>query len=161
MLIETYRLREFFATSQRWAHTEVIIVSSQQLEYKDPPQLHLFQIQAGSNRPKETLPLAIEYAKALRPIVVKDFRHALPTGLGSLLSNHLVEIHKTYLATGQTLVEKTARRYTDLTTWGEANSAKVLAEEDEISIRTMHSRLMNARKKGLLESPGTGFRFNN
>jgi len=157
-MIDKYRLREFFATRQRWLEMEVVIVSSQQNDPQTPPNLLSFHLQASSKRPKEVLPLSIENAKALKRIEVPSFRHRLPSDLGSLLSNHLLELHKIYLKPGETLVEDAAQRYLDLVAWGEPNSAKVLAEAEEISIRTMHSRLMNARKKGILESPGSGFR---
>jgi len=157
-MIDKYRLREFFATRQRWLEMEVVIVSSQQNDPQTPPNLLSFHLQASSKRPKEVLPLSIENAKALKRIEVPSFRHRLPSDLGSLLSNHLLELHKIYLKPGETLVEDAAQRYLDLVAWGEPNSAKVLAEAEEISIRTMHSRLMNARKKGILDSPGSGFR---
>ena len=159
-MIDKYRLREFFATRQRWVDMEVVIVSSQHNDNQTPPNLLSFHLQASSKRPKEVLPLSIENAKALKPIDVASFRRHLPSHLGSLLSNHLLELHKTYLKPQETLVEDASKRYLDLVAWGEPNSAKVLAEAEGISIRTMHSRLMNARKKGLLESPGSGFRFN-
>jgi predicted HTH transcriptional regulator len=89
-----------------------------------------------------------------------SFRQEVSSELGSLLSNHIIELQKTYLSPKETLVEDAAKRYLDLIAWGEPNSAKVLAEAEGISIRTIHSRLMNARKKGILESPGSGFRFN-
>jgi hypothetical protein len=160
MLIDKYRVREFFGTRHKWADLEVIIVSSQQVEYKKPPQLLLFQIQAASKRSKDVLPNAIEQAKSLKPIEVMSFRQEVSSELGSLLSNHIIELQKTYLSPKETLVEDAAKRYLDLVSWGEPNSAKVLAEAEGISIRTIHSRLMNARKKGILESPGSGFRFN-
>jgi len=159
-MIDKYRLREFFATRQRWLEMEVVIVSSQQNDYETPPNLLTFLLQASSKRPKEVLPLSIENAKALKSIDVPSFRHQLSSDLGSLLSNHLLEIHKTFLLPQETLVEDAAKRYLDLVAWGEPNSAKVLAEAEGIPIRTMHSRLMNARKKGILKSPGSGFRFN-
>ena len=159
MLIDRYRVREFFGTRHKWVNREVIIVSAQQMEYKKPPKLLIFQVQAGSKRPKDVLPSAIESAKSLMPIEVVDFRHEIPTELGNMLSNHLVELQKTYLSPQETLVETAAKRYMDLVAWGEPNSAKVMAEYEGISSRTMHSRLMNARKKGFLESPGSGFRF--
>ena len=159
-MLDRYRLREFFATRQKWMEVELTIVSAQQNEYQRPPELLLFNFQAPSERPKEVLPQSVEKAKSLRPINVATFRHNLPSELGSLISNHLLELHKVYLTPQETLVEDAAKRYQDLVAWGEPNSAKVLAESAGISIRTMHSRLMNARKKGLLESPGTGFRFN-
>ena len=140
---------------------EVIIVSAQQMEYKKPPKLLMFQVQAGSKRPKDVLPSAIEYAKTLIPIEVVDFRRKIPTELGNMLSNHLIELQKTYLSPQDTLVETAAKKYLDLVSWGEPNSAKVMSEAEGISIRTMHSRLMNARKKGILESPGAGFRLIN
>ena len=159
MLIDKFRVREFFGTRQKWEEMELIIVSSQQSEYRRPPQLLLFQVQGGSKRPKDALPNAVELSKPLKPIVVANFRQEMPTELGNMLSNHLVELQKTYLSPKETLVEDAARKYLDLVSWGEPNSAKVLAEAEGIPIRTMHSRLMNARKKGFLESPGSGFRY--
>lgn len=138
----------------------MIIVSAQQMDYQSPPALLLFQLQAPSRRPKEALSLAVGYSKSLKPIEVVRLRHDLPSSLGSLLSNHLIEIHKVYTTPQKTLVETAAKSHADLVAWGEPSAAKVLAEAEGISIRTMHSRLMNARKKGLLDSPGTGFRFN-
>jgi hypothetical protein len=161
MLIDKYRVREFFGTRHKWIDMEVIIVSAQQMEYKKPPKLLMFQVQAGSKRPKDVLPSAIEYAKTLIPIEVVDFRRKIPTELGNMLSNHLIELQKTYLSPQDTLVETAAKKYLDLVSWGEPNSAKVMSEAEGISIRTMHSRLMNARKKGILESPGAGFRLIN
>ena len=158
MLIDKYRVREFFGTRHKWVDREVIIVSAQQMDYKKPPKLLMFQIQAGTKRPKEVLPSAIEYSKTLIPINVVDFRREISTELGNMLSNHLIELQKTYLSPQETLVETAAKKYLDLVSWGEPNSAKVMAEAEGISIRTMHSRLMNARKKGILESPGSGFR---
>lgn len=158
-MLDRYRLREFFATRQKWMEVEVIIVSAQQNEYQRPPDLLLFHLQAPSKRPKVVLSQSVENAKLLKPINVASFRRYLPSDLGSFLSNHLLELHKVFLKPQETLVEDAAKRYQDLVDWGEPNSAKVLAEAEGISIRTMHSRLMNARKKGILESPGSGFRF--
>jgi hypothetical protein len=159
MLIDKFRLREFFGTRQKWGEMELITVSCQQSEYRRPPQLLLFQVHGASKRPKDVLPNAVELSKSLKPIGVIDFRQEMPTELGNMLSNHLVELQKTYLRPKETVVEDAARKYLDLVSWGEPNSAKVLAEAEGIPIRTMHSRLMNARKLGLLESPGAGFRF--
>lgn len=159
MLTDTFLVREFFGTGHKWEEKELIIASSQQSENRRPPQLLLFQVQYGSKRPKDTLSNAVERSKSLKPIAVTDFRQEMPTKLGNMLSNHLVELQKTYLRPKETLVEDAARKYLDLVSWGEPNSAKVLSESEGISIRTMHSRLMNARKKGFLESPGSGFRL--
>jgi DNA-directed RNA polymerase specialized sigma24 family protein len=46
-----------------------------------------------------------------------------------------------------------------LLSWGESAAAKVLAEIEGVSVRTMHSRLRLARDKGLLDSPGSGARL--
>lgn len=159
MLINKYRLREFFGTQHRWNQVEVSIVSCQLTDYKDPPQLRLFQVHAASKRPKEVLPQAIEQARSFLPIDVLSFRGAIPTELGNLLTIHLLELQRIYSTAQVSVVETAAQNYAHLVAWGEPNSAKVLAQAEGISIRTMHSRLMNARKKGILESPGSGFRF--
>jgi hypothetical protein len=159
MLIDKYRLRELFGTRHSWNKLEVSIVSCQQTDYKDPPELRLFQIHSASKRTKEVLPQAIEQARSFLPIKVLSFRGAIPTELGNLLTTHLLELQKIYSMSHESKVETAAQKYADLVAWGEPNSAKVLARAEGISIRTMHSRLMNARKKGLLESPGSGFRF--
>lgn len=159
MLINKYRLREYFGTRHKWNQMEISIVSCQKPDYQDPPQLRLFQIHAASKRPKEVLPQAIEQARFFLPIEVLSFRGAIPTELGNLLTAHLLELQKIYPMSQESKVETAAQNYADLVAWGEPSSAKVLAQAEGISIRTMHSRLMNARKKGFLESPGSGFRF--
>ncbi len=138
---------------------EVSIVSCQQPDYQSPPGLLLFQVHAASKRPKKVLPQAIEQAKYFLPIEILSFRGAIPTELGNFLTTHLLELQKIYLTAQGSVVETAAQKYADLVAWGEPSSAKVLAQAESISIRTMHSRLMNARKLGLLESPGAGFRF--
>lgn len=138
---------------------EVSIVSCQQPDYQSPPGLLLFQVHAASKRPKEVLPQAIEQAKSFLPIEVVSFRGSIPAELGNLLTAHLLELQKIYSKSHESKVETAAQKYADLVAWGEPSSAKVLAQAEGISIRTMHSRLMNARKKGILESPGSGFRF--
>ncbi len=159
MLINKFRLREYFGTRHRWNQMEVSIVSCQQPDYQSPPGLLLFQVHAASKRPKDVLPQVIEQAKSFLPIEVVSFRGAMPTELGNFLTAHLLELQKIYLMSQVSVVETAAKKYADLVAWGEPSSAKVLAQAEGISIRTMHSRLMNARKKGILESPGSGFRF--
>ena len=55
--------------------------------------------------------------------------------------------------------ETLASQYKLLLSWGESAAAKVLAEIEGVSVRTMHSRLRIARDKGLLNSPGSGSRL--
>ena len=55
--------------------------------------------------------------------------------------------------------ETLVSQYKLLLSWGESAAAKVLAEIEGVSVRTMHSRLRLARDKGLLDSPGSGARL--
>ncbi|MFM8448426.1 MAG: hypothetical protein ACKN92_09760 [Candidatus Nanopelagicaceae bacterium] len=153
------RLREILATSYLWNGCQVVMVSSQLSEYQNPPSLLSVQFKASRETRKYSLDESIEQSRRNAPIDVVGFRHQLPSDLGNLFTKHLLEVQKIYLKPKATVVEDTARRYLDLISWGEPNSAKVLAEEGDIPLRTIHSRLMNARKKGLLDSPGIGFRF--
>ena len=55
--------------------------------------------------------------------------------------------------------ETLVSQYKLLISWGESAAAKVLAEIEGVSVRTMHSRLRLARDAGLLGSPGSGARL--
>jgi hypothetical protein len=52
----------------------------------------------------------------------------------------------------------TARVYAELTHWCEPFPAKLIAENEGISVITVRNRLQSARALGLLESPGSGKR---
>ena len=158
-LSDIRRVREILATSYLWNGCQVVLASSQQNDYLSPPTLLSMQFKSKRVTRKYTLEEVIEQVKGFAPIEVASFRHNLPSDLGNIFTKHLLEVQKIYLKPKATVVEDTARRYLDLISWGEPNSAKVLAEVGGVPLRTIHSRLMNARKKGLLDSPGTGFRF--
>ena len=72
---------------------------------------------------------------------------------------HLLQTQKNWHLNARSPLEVTAWRYASLISWGESAAAKVLADEEGIPVRTMHSRLRLAREKGFLDSPGSGARL--
>ena len=156
---EIRRIREILATSYLWNGCQVILISSQQNEYLTPPSLLSVHFKSKRETRKYALEDAIEQARRNAPIDIVSFRHQLPSDLGQIFTRHLLEVQKIYRRARETVVEDTALRYLDLIAWGEPNSAKVISELEMVPIRTIHSRLMNARKRGFIESPGIGFRF--
>ena len=157
--VEILRIREVLATVYLWNETYLVITSRQQLGYLAPPELLSVQSYSSNERIKDLLYGAIEQTRRSKAIEVKEFRHNLPSEIGKFLTSHLSEVQKIYKTRKNTLVEQTASEYQDLIAWGEPNSAKILAMRESKPIKTIHSRLMNARKLGLIDSPGTGFRF--
>ena len=104
---------------------------------------------------EEFLDLVSEYS-VLNPIEV---RASLTVPQKSAMTFHLLQTHKHWPLNARSPLEVTAWRYLSLLAWGESAAAKVLAEEEGISVRTMHSRLRLAREKGFLDSPGSGARL--
>lgn len=58
----------------------------------------------------------------------------------------------------ETITEATARLYFELTQWGETSAASVIAKLEGTSVVTIRNRLHAARRKGLLDKPGSGVR---
>ena len=104
---------------------------------------------------KELLGFVAEYSP-LDPIEV---RSSIPMEQKKAMTWHLLQVlfnrQNNSLSPHDTLVSQ----YKLLISWGESAAAKVLAEVEGISVRTMHSRLRLARDAGLLDSPGSGARL--
>lgn len=75
------------------------------------------------------------------------------------LSLHLLAAQKGQKREFESVIEEIAWRYVELTSWGESSAAKVLAQEYEVSPRTIHTRLRLARERHLISSPGAGARL--
>ena len=104
---------------------------------------------------EDVLDLVSEYSY-LDPIEV---RATLTLPQKKVMTFHLLQTQKNWHLNARSPLEVTAWRYASLISWGESAAAKVLADEEGIPVRTMHSRLRLAREKGFLDSPGSGARL--
>ena len=99
---------------------------------------------------------AVQPPLPLDPI---GLRSNLSSTWGSLLTEHVVLIHK-YLDRDQSdVVSYTAWRYATLTAWGESSAARELSLDMKISVNTIRTRLQLARERGILTAPGAGARL--
>ena len=57
------------------------------------------------------------------------------------------------------VIKDTGEIYKLLVSYGEPAPATILATIENVSVRTIQSRLRLAREKGFLEQPGSGKRF--
>ena len=105
---------------------------------------------------KELLSLVAEYSP-LDPVGV---RSTLPMEQKQAMTWHILQVLLNRPNATLSPHETLASQYKLLLSWGESAAAKVLAEIEGISVRTMHSRLRLARDRGLLDSPGSGSRLN-
>ena len=93
------------------------------------------------------------------PLDPIGLRANLSTSWGSLLTRHLIAIHKHLDRDQSDVVGYTAWRYATLTAWGESAAARELSLEMKISVNTIRTRLQLARERGILSSPGAGARL--
>jgi hypothetical protein len=75
------------------------------------------------------------------------------------LSLHLLHAQNEQKREFESVVEEIAWRYVELISWGESSAAKVLAQQYQLSPRTIHTRLRLARERKLITSPGSGSRL--
>jgi hypothetical protein len=93
------------------------------------------------------------------PLDPIGLRSNLSSTWGSLLTEHVILIHK-YLDRDQSdVVAYTAWRYATLTAWGESAGARELSLDMKISVNTIRTRLQLARERGILTAPGAGARL--
>ena len=93
---------------------------------------------------------------ALDPI---GLRANLSTSWGSLLTEHVLLIHKHLNRDSSDVVGYTAWRYATLTAWGESSAARELSLDMKMSVNTIRTRLQLARERGILTAPGAGARL--
>lgn len=99
-------------------------------------------------------------AKHLSPISPIDARNALAVPDRAFVTQHLLIDQRINGVEFENVVEQAAVQFTQLTNWGEASAAKVLADHEGISVRTFHTRLRLARERKLINKPGSGERLN-
>jgi predicted transcriptional regulator len=99
--------------------------------------------------------LVAEYS----PLNAVEVRAKLSIEQKNAMTWHLLQVQKNFVITHKSAQDELSWRYSSLLTWGESAAAKVIANEDGISVRTVHSRLRLAREKGYLDSPGSGARL--
>jgi hypothetical protein len=149
------RVRDLFATAHLTDDLCVQIVT----KHKSMERIELLTFQVASPRylNRQYLLEVLNKSRELRqtdPILV---RKVVNSRLGTTLSAHILQSQMIFLQENDQAL-RTATRYKQLTYWGEASAAKLIAEWDGISVRTVHDRLFQARKRGLLAYPGTGKR---
>ena len=78
---------------------------------------------------------------------------------GSIMTEHVISIHKHLDRDQSDVVAYTAWRYATLTAWGESAAARELSLDMKISVNTIRTRLQLARERGILTAPGAGARL--
>jgi hypothetical protein len=78
----------------------------------------------------------------------------------TLLTGHVMGLRKygKLTAESEDVVVSTALRFYELLRWGETSPAFVIANMDDVPLQTIHSRIRLAKKRGILQSPGTPVR---
>ena len=91
----------------------------------------------------------------------KLFESAGKTSKWRAVSDEAIESYWSPLATDSGGVTKlTVKIYQELIAWGEASSPSLISVLMNTGPRTVHTRLQEARKLGILPKPGTGARKN-
>lgn len=104
---------------------------------------------------KELIDLVAEYS----PLDAVVVRSTLPLKQKDAMTWHLIQVLHNRSGGSLSPHDTLVSQYKLLISWGESGAAKLLAEIEGVSVRTMHSRLRLARDKGLLDSPGSGSRL--
>ena len=104
---------------------------------------------------EELIDLVSEYS----PLDAVAVRSTLPLEQKKAMTWHLIQVLHNRSGASLSPHDTLVSQYKLLISWGESGAAKVLAEIEGVSVRTMHSRLRLARDRGLLDSPGSGARL--
>lgn len=150
------RVRDLFATAHLIDDLCVQIVT----RHKSMEKIELLTFQVASPRylNRQFLLEVLSKSRELRQTDPNLLRKAVNSNLRTTLSAHILQSQVIFLQeTDQVL--RTAIRFQQLSSGGEASAAKLIAEWDGISVRTVHDRLFQARKRGLQAYPGPGKRI--
>lgn len=101
----------------------------------------------------------IDVVAEFSPLDAIEVRSTLSMEQKKAMTWHLLQILYNSSASTLSPHETLVSQYKLLLSWGESAAAKVLANIEGVSVRTMHSRLRLARERGLLDSPGSGARL--
>ena len=93
------------------------------------------------------------------PLDPIGLRRNLSSTWGSIMTQHVISIHKHLDRDQSDVVAYTAWRYATLTAWGESAAARELSLDMKFSVNTIRTRLQLARERGILTSPGAGARL--
>jgi hypothetical protein len=104
---------------------------------------------------EDLIDLVAEYS----PLDAAEVRSRLTLEEKQAMTWHLIQVLHNRIGASLSPRETLVSQYKLLLSWGESAAAKVLAELEGVSVRTMHSRLRLARDRGLLDSPGSGSRL--
>ena len=94
-----------------------------------------------------------------QPIEAASLRRELSSGLGQIMTEHLMKVLDSLEKDPSDVVTYTAWKYRNLISWGEASAARELALDMKLPVHTVHNRLRIARDRGILPSPGPGSRL--
>jgi len=156
-MLTLHRLRSHFLSVQQTSSFEIVIVS-RHLDASSQGELLLFSQEQHSRKRKFNPATHFDLVRSNEAINVAKLRNELPYTLTISLSRHLLHVLDAISPIQTSNVEKTIWQYSHLQQWGEPNSAKLIAEHAGISVRTVHSRLFQARQGGEIANPGKGQR---
>jgi hypothetical protein len=124
-------------------------------------QIHLMLIQniEVKSRPTAYLKFLLASPKHYLPLDGISMRANISSAWGSLMTKHMMAVHRQLNRDSSDVVAYTAWRYSTLTAWGEASAARELALDLKVPVATIHNRLRLARERGILSSPGAGARL--
>lgn len=148
---------EFFASAWDIPHGYLVIISSHPAR-TFPVLLHV-GLWSPKIPPNTFLRKLLEESKGLNPLDPTQVRSSLKSSEREAISLHLLAAQNERRRKFESVIAEIAWRYVELTNWGEASAAKVLANEYKIPTRTMHTRLRLARDRKLISSPGVGSRL--
>ena len=150
------RVRDLFGTAHLVDNLCVQIVT----RHKSMEKIELLTFQVASPRylNRQFLLEVLNKSRELRQTDPILLRKSMNSRLRATLSTHILQSQMIFLEeTDQAF--RTAIRFQQLSSGGEASAAKLIAEWDGISVRTVHDRLFQARKRGLQAYPGPGKRI--
>jgi hypothetical protein len=129
------------------------------LVVKERIDLVLFEQVEPKGKLQSFLRSRINDAKSLLPLDALALRSNVTTEWGSLMTAHVMCLHRETSFDEKNIIAHTAWRYATLTAWGEPSAVRELAIDFDVSINTIRNRLQLARERGILPSPGQGARF--
>ena len=147
---------DFTASASETEAGYLLLLSKTQ---RDQIDLFGFELVEISGRVPTYLRRRLSQTQTPLPLDPIGLRSNLSSTWGSLLTEHVILIHK-YLDRDQSdVVAYTAWRYATLTAWGESAAARELSLDMKISVNTIRTRLQLARERGILTAPGAGARL--
>jgi hypothetical protein len=147
---------DFAASASETEAGYLLLLSKTQ---KDQIDLLGFEFVEIGGRISTYLRKQLGQTNATIPLDPIGLRGNLSSTWGSIMTEHLISIHKHQDRDQSDVVAYTAWRYATLTAWGESAAARELSLDMKISVNTIRTRLQLARERGILTAPGAGARL--